>query len=500
MNDEQPLEEQFRMLAKYVKPEHDLTARVMERVRRNAEKPGRVVYLDRVRRWIMQPVPRYAAGLTIVAVVSIALFIWLNPSHLPKVAFADVQEAIRQIETAVVTLESPAHPWHDHRAFYRRDLSVTRKEYSNEIILRDIEQAKTLILDPKNKLAQILPGSHYVGAPFGKPRGFPTPRAFLDELAGLEQEAVRPLGEQLFGGRRLVGFAMPLDQTDKNDHMVRKLWVDPETRLPVRYEYLPTVSGNLAADSRRFFVTFRFNEPIDDAVFDWNVPEDYTVLGPEVDRNWTYEIPPPPDTEAIRAMVVEPLVGVGPARFGMSVEEIIAVLGPPGYIDEHWEFTPEEYKQSEEIWAKVNDLDKDQSLDDVERSRRRREIQAQLFIYRRPHDGMHLQYHNLGIDMTVLNEGGLIWMTCNKQVPPWKDFWGKTTKGIGIGSTFEEIEKAYGPADVRRGDDDGSSTGILVYVSLAMQFQTEDGRLWWLMLAKDPKTGGYDKIKLDEKQ
>lgn len=481
MSDEQPLEEQFRRLSRYVEPASDLTARVMERVCRDAGEPGPVTYLKPMRRWIMQPLPRFAGGLTVVAVVSIALFIWLNPSHLSSnVAFADVQQAIRGIETAVITLRSPAHPWQDHRAFYRRDLSVTRAEYSNDVILSNIKRGKTLRLDSKNKLVQIKSGVGYVGGPFRGSRGFPTPQAFLDDLAGLEQEAVRPLGEQLFGGRRLVGFAMPLDQTDKNDHMIRKLWVDPETRLPVRYEYLAAVSGNLAADSRRFFVTFRFNQPMDDALFDWNVPEDYTVLEPEEPWNPTWEFPAPPDTEAIRAMVVEPLVGVGPARFGMSVEEITAVLGPPNYIGEHWVMTPEEEKQNEESYNKVRELEKGRSLDGMERSRRRREIQANLSFYGRPHDGMYLQYHNLGIDMTVLNQGGLIGMTCQKQDPPFKDFWGKTTKGIGIGSTSEEIEKAYGPADVEGG-------GELRYVSSAMSFSMWDGRLRFLYLSKSPE-------------
>jgi len=57
-----------------------------------------------------------------------------------------------------------------------------------------------------------------------------------------------------------------------------------------------------------------------------------------------------------------------------------------------------------------------------------------------------------------------------------RGFRGKTTKGIGMGSTLQEIETAYGAADGKHEDRDGNETS-LYYEAFCMLLRLKEGRL-----------------------
>ena len=79
------------------------------------------------------------------------------------------------------------------------------------------------------------------------PGKFATPREFLANLADIEQIAVTRLDEREFDGRKLVGFVLPRNSYLKDAHMLCHVWVDPQTRLPVRYECLPEGPGRFTS-------------------------------------------------------------------------------------------------------------------------------------------------------------------------------------------------------------------------------------------------------------
>ena len=106
-----------------------------------------------------------------------------------------------------------------------------------------------------------------------------------------------------------------------------------------------------------------------------------------------------------------------------------------------------------------------------------------------------MQYHNLAIGLMIRNDGGVFRIICESAVAPWKSFWGKTTKGIELGATCEEIEQAYGPADLD-GVEDG--WGMLFYVPQAMSFDLFEGRLRSIIFDSSPESGGYDKLLPDK--
>ena len=100
-------------------------------------------------------VARYAAGLAVAASLLVVLAIWGGHGDIAaNIAFADVQEAIRHIETAIEVVDWTKTPWLNHRSLYRNDSEVLRMEWPNGIIcLCDTKQRRELTLNPKQKTA-----------------------------------------------------------------------------------------------------------------------------------------------------------------------------------------------------------------------------------------------------------------------------------------------------------------------------------------------------------
>ena len=137
--------------------------------------------------------------------------------------------------------------------------------------------------------------------------------------------------------------------------------------------------------------------------------------------------------EAINEFIIEPLVGIGPVRFGMSKDQIIEHFGQP-----------------DKVMA----------------------------------EGTKLNYvSSKGLGFTVDSELGLQMIQC------WSDNWptklpfavttftGRTKEGIGIGATQEEIVAAYGQPD-RTGTD--SNKGViqnLSYDKLRIKFSIWQDKL-----------------------
>ena len=76
---------------------------------------------------------------------------------------------------------------------------------------------------------------------------------------------------------------MPRDEFATDYRMLCNVWVDPETRLPVRYEFVPEDPSNLAASFLHNVVTFTFNQPLAASLFRASVPEGYTVSEDNLD-------------------------------------------------------------------------------------------------------------------------------------------------------------------------------------------------------------------------
>jgi hypothetical protein len=141
------------------------------------------------------------------------------------------------------------------------------------------------------------------------------------------------------------------------------------------------------------------------------------------------------DKEAsVDELIIEPLVGIGPVKFGMSKEEVIKHFGPP-----------------DKVLA----------------------------------DGTKLNYvSSRGLSFTVNPELGLQEIGCWSEgmLPSHATtFAGKTKEGIGIGASEEEIVAAYGLPD-RTSSGSGDIIKNLHYDKLSSKFSLKEDKLMTMTL------------------
>ena len=235
-NDRKSLKEGIRHLAEELDAWPSVAPRVMQEVRRRGIQHDRIAVADSKLNWVKRPVARYATALG-GAVVGTAAFvwactIWLQPVGIATgIAFADVQQAIRRIETAIVVSENPDRPFWNHRVLYLRESDLVRKEWRNGVVHIDDGSGRQLALNTHEKTAQLCVG--YVSDS--------PPRDYLDDLANIPRDSVSQLGERTVNGKILVGFTVQDRGTlAKLGRLRGEVWVDPVSRLPVREEWIPT--------------------------------------------------------------------------------------------------------------------------------------------------------------------------------------------------------------------------------------------------------------------
>jgi hypothetical protein len=168
-----------------------------------------------------------------------------------------------------------------------------------------------------------------------------------------------------------------------------KVWVDPETKLPIRMEPFAQDGKPRPEGVMHDFV---FDQPLDPALFSFDPPEGYAVTTQGIAN-----LQPPPDKPELLSPEVKPGEGLGPVKFGMSKEEIVKILGKP----------------------------------DIE-------------------EPTSLGYPSRGYAFGVSPKRGLILVQFFSQIAcgfKTRDFAGKTKEGIGIGSSLKDLEIAFGKAD-----------------------------------------------------
>ena len=141
------------------------------------------------------------------------------------------------------------------------------------------------------------------------------------------------------------------------------------------------------------------------------------------------------EEETSDELIVEPLAGIGPVRFGMSKDEIIEHFGQPDKI----------HTQTK---------------------------------------GVKLNYvASKGLGFEVDSELGLAKIQCWSKNWPEKllfdvtNFTGKTKEGVGIGSTRDEIISAYGQPDRTGTDDNKGVIETLFYDELRIRFPVWQGKV-----------------------
>lgn len=323
---------------------------------------------------------RITAATTIAAAAALMLFL---PRETAGFDFAEVERQVTNTKTVTLTQSD----FVNGKATSTIKLlvsgpSLARAEFDGGYSVTDYKVKKSMMVDAKNKRVTV-----WEGVAFQVPEQL----NFYALIRDIAKNPTKTLPERKVDGKAAIGFVVSVSGHEGT------VWVDRVTKLPIRFEGGEKVGKDEVTQVMSEIV---FDRPLDAALFRMSPPEGY-----KVETFGVSTLAPESSERAVAAPLVTPLVGIGPARFGMTREEITQVLGKPD-----------------------------------------REFQQGKTTY--------LSYYSRGFELWILPQDhprhGFFHVSCLGQhgfAIKIREFQGKTDKGIGLGASRAEIIKAYGAPD-----------------------------------------------------
>jgi outer membrane lipoprotein-sorting protein len=360
--------------------------------------------------------PRIAALVLASAVLVALLVVFILPSGQRQLAFAQVIDKVQQTQSLSfkVKYKRPGSPVEDETRVRVLPNGKMRSDYSKGYSIQDIEAHKMITVRKEIKTVHVLEG-------FSPPGPSIADLNLYEMIKNIRNEAVERLPDEEIGERKAIVFRVDIKELPKlGKTPVCKVWIDPKTELPIRLEVAgEDESGNPV---KSVMYAIEFDQPFDLSFFSFTPPEGYSVQASGIAN-----FPESPDKPELRAPEIIPGVGLGPIRFGMSRDKIESLIGKPdGY---------EANKTS-------------------------------------------LPYYSRGFVLSVSHRSGLKNINCISQMLTMnrvRDFAGKTKEGIGLGSSLQEVEKAFGKPDRDEGHD--ALNKRLVYTKRGLEIQFFEDRV-----------------------
>lgn len=365
--------------------------------------------------WSRIPMPARIASAIALAVVVVAAVLFTPPTpSVAAVRFDDVREEVARTRTVVYeqVVDDGEEKVAETISVLGPNLVLTERK--GAWALTDFAEKRGMAVEEETKVAHVFESL----GPLAKlDPEYDHTRWFRDLAKGKSE----PLPDREIDGRRAAGFRVTrsFPGLDEEEHRTTyDVWVDPETKLPVRAEF---AWQQVKVVQRGF----RFDAKLDESRFRFEPPEGYRV-----ERFGTRKLQDV-DADAEAKLVVELGVGMGSVRFGDDRETVVKALGEP---------------------------DRTQTLG----------------------QSKSLEYDSRGFGLLVGEELGLVTITCRSQfgvAVRIRDFAGRTKQGVRIGSTEAEVRKAYGePSSV---DDDSPEGGMrtLYYDGKAAWFSLWKGKV-----------------------
>ena len=335
-----------------------------------------------------------SVGGVAAVVVVIAFFVWPDSRQS---AFARMQAAlqdVRSVSYSVMDYHANGNVWETKAWIVEPDLSRSEQRkvgeglVSNGLQISDYSQNLRLHIDNKTKTATLFETSSNEEMVARRNR-------VTERFRNVSEHATKDLGVTIFDGKPAHAFLMTLGSGGRQFKVI----VDDESTLPVQMEFEDAETG-----FREVFTNFVFDQEMDMSLFALEAPEGFAVKRIEL-------ADPPANTDLL---VVSPKTGIGPVVFGANAEAVIDFLGEPS---------------NERVYAPATLPGSKQ----------------------KPQGFEYLQYNSLGLVIGVNSEYGMTVIRCysrSRNGATFHDFGGKTTEGICIGSTVEQVKAAYGDPEL----------------------------------------------------
>ena len=200
---------------------------------------------------------KVVTGGIAAAAVLMAMFV-ITPDVSVAVAYAGVRESLEKVTSIsfVATTKGKAGPEQTKMTLKGRN-KVRADRPHDEVSIFDHETKKMMIVYPRLRKAEVIQ--------FEGPLG-PSQVNLYEILTTAEGRAIEKLGERKFDDRAAVGYRV------RDAHkVIWDVWVAPDTQLPIRMEAAGANNdGTVLSD-------FKYDELIDDSLFDMTPPEGFEV-------------------------------------------------------------------------------------------------------------------------------------------------------------------------------------------------------------------------------
>jgi outer membrane lipoprotein-sorting protein len=359
----------------------------------------------------LMTLPRVAASISCAAAVLGLVLLVIWLAGSKSVALADVQNRLKQTRSVRLTQTTKVPGRPDARELAGLILADGRCR---------IESSKSWYTIMDTRLPKIMLVSEtdkkviisHERPPYG-------PVNLYDYLRNIHHESAQRLPQRQIDGKTAVGFAVMVKHGPFPPTKV-SIWVDPDTDLPVRME--STEKDEQGREVVQVIYDIRFDEEIDESLLSFEVPDGYAIE----ELGLTRLLPVPREGEQL-SPEVNPTVGLGLVRFGMNRDEVFALLGKPDSINA---------------------------------------------------DGSVLAYFSSGFTVYVSPRRGVTSYLCYTQAAlavDVRDFTGKTSDGVGIGSSLEELTAAFGMPDVV--NETGPLNRTVWYHTHGLEFTLADNKV-----------------------
>lgn len=229
----------------------------------------------------MKRLPKIAAAAVILAGIAALVWLLVGPGTA-TVAWADVQERIRNIRTltfTAVTQYEGAVQMKSTVMMMEPDLmrqemmmgeSGQRKQKIVNIV--DLGESKILQLVAERKEANVIEVSGLPQDASLQPSAWRKEMDWMARIKALIGEAQTELGEKEMADRKVKGYRV------ERDNALLKVWVDVETGALVEMEMTVLNGGQ-----KTVMTDFQFDKELDRELFSLEIPEGYTVRTTQMD-------------------------------------------------------------------------------------------------------------------------------------------------------------------------------------------------------------------------
>jgi hypothetical protein len=393
-----------------MRPTPEATRHALERTRRAL---GESVVLARPST-TRTAIKRLAFAAAVLLIAS-GMFYWLWPSPAPALAnFAEVQAAANAVHSVtcrqVIRIEGK--PEEVTQLFLLETGLARAEEMDGSFTITDFRKKRAIAINPKKREASLVLGMNL-------------PKINLYQtIKNLPSDAsARRLAGKKLDGRDVLGFVVKVMDEELT------VWADTKTRLPMRIEAKGQEDGKA---TELVMDEFLYDKELDPKLFSFEPPPGYKLRTSGIE-----ELPAAPTDLKLRDLVVTPLTGIGPAKFGMPQDEVEKLLGKPDAV---------------------------QAMG--------------------TNGYVQLNYGSRGLFLDVSKTQGLVIIHCVSQktfATRVRDFSGKTDKGIALGARLVDIVKAYGEPDRKEAD---KGTTHVSYYKLNASFVVFGDKLVGMMFTR----------------